>query len=110
MLVGESLRVFQGAFEDEPGDGVDIHGGDFAAQAHGFQRTGTTSGKRVEYFGRTPAIGFTNFVAEPLQIWAGFASPVQDAALGLDADLFLDASTGEFFGFDTLVDMSCQFL
>ena len=33
-LVGESLGVFERAFEDEPGDGVDIDGGHVAAQAH----------------------------------------------------------------------------
>ena len=55
-LPGELLRVLQRAFEDEPGDGVDVHGRGLAAQPHGLQRDRAAAGERVEHLGRPAAV------------------------------------------------------
>ena len=46
-LSREFLGVFERALQDEPRHGVDVHGGDLAAEAHGFERDSAAAGKRV---------------------------------------------------------------
>src|SRR5258708_38564813 len=110
MQVGESLRVFQRAFENEPGDWVDVRGGHFAAQAHGFQGDGTAASKGIKNFWRTPSIGLADFFAEPIQVCTAFASPVQEATFGLFAGLFLNPAIGKFLLFDACDETSAETL
>ena len=81
-LSSEPLWVFKGALEDEPGDGVDVHGGHLAAQSHGFEGDGAAAREGVQHLGGASAVGLANLVAEPLEVWAVLAPPVEDAALG----------------------------
>src|SRR2546426_8931253 len=73
---------------------------EITAQAHGFQGDGTAASKGIEHFGSAPTIGCADFLTEPVEICAAFASPVQDAALGLFAGLFLNPAIGEFLRLD----------
>ena len=79
-LSRQFLGVFERAFEDEPGYRVDVHGGDLAAEAHGFQRDGSAAGEGVEYLGGASAVGFADLVPEPLERLAVLSAPVEDAA------------------------------
>src|SRR5581483_3868231 len=88
LLAGELLRIFERALEDEPGDRVDVDRGDFASQAHRFERDRAAAGERVEHARGASAVGFADFVAEELKIGAGFASPMENAADGLLALYF----------------------
>src|SRR5437588_6435708 len=99
MLIGKALRVIQRTLENESSDGVDIDGGHIAAQAHGLQRDRTSARKGIEYFWRTPTVGFVDSFTEPVDVFAGLASPVQNAAFGLFYFLFLCTSTGKLFLF-----------
>src|SRR5205807_9851727 len=81
-LSGELLRVFQRAFEDEPGDRVDVDRRCLTAEPHRLQGDRAATGKRVEHLRRAPAISLADFLAEPIEVGAAFAPPMQDAAAG----------------------------
>ena len=81
-LAGEPLGVLQGALEDEPGNRVDVHGRDLAAQSHGFKGDGAAAGEWVQHPGGASAVGLADLVAEPLDVRAALPAPVEDAALG----------------------------
>ena len=81
-LSRQFLGVFERALQDEPRHRVDVHGGDLAAEAHGFKRDGAAAGERVQHLGRASAVGFADLVAEPLERIAVLSPPVEDAALG----------------------------
>jgi hypothetical protein len=49
FLPGELLRIFEGAFEDKPGDRVDVDCGDFSSKPHGFQRDRAAADKGIEH-------------------------------------------------------------
>src|SRR5208337_2997906 len=85
-LAGELLGVFQGAFEDEPGDRVDVNGGRLASQAHGFQRDRPATRERVEHTRSPPTVSLLDLLAEPVHVGAVLVPPVQDTPLRLFLD------------------------
>ena len=95
-LSRQFLGVFERALEDEPRHGVDVHGGDLAAEAHGFKRNSAAAGKRVQHLGRAPTVGFANLVAEPLERVAILPAPMKDAALGYLFGLLYDPAVQPF--------------
>lgn len=103
LLPSQLLRVFEGAFQYEPGHGVDVHRRDFAAEPHCLQRDRPAPGKRVQHLRRTSAIGLADFFAEPVQIGIGFAAPMQNPASGLPRlDLF-NATVGHLLFLQSLL-------
>jgi len=83
LLPGELLRIFERAFEDEPGDGIDIDRGDVATQTHRFERDRAPAGERIEHSRGAATIGLANFVPEELQVGTRLAPPMENAADGL---------------------------
>jgi hypothetical protein len=111
-LPGELLRVFQRAFEDEPGDRVDVDGGGLTSQPHRLQRNGAAAREGVEHSGRPAAVGFLDLIAEPLERLGvfRFATPMQDAPFGLLFLAFDDLSAGHLLAFDALDHLAADFL
>ena len=112
LLPGQLLRVFERAFQDEPGNRVDVDGRGLAAQPHGLQRDGPTARERIEHLGRTAAISLTDFIAKPLKVFdiLRLALPVQDAALGLLLDPLDRLPIGHLFLLDLLHDLAADLL
>src|SRR5438132_11698936 len=75
LLPGELLRIFERAFQDEPGDGVDVDCSDFTSEAHRFERDRAAAGERIEHARRASSISLADFIAKELQIGARFAPP-----------------------------------
>ena len=104
-LPGELLRVFERAFEDEPGDRVDVDRRRLAAEPHRLQRDRTPAGERVEHPRRPPAIGLADLLPEPVEIGTALAPPMQDAAARLALAL-LDRLAVDLLFFDYLHDLA----
>ena len=77
FLAGEALGVFEGAAEDEPGDGVEVGGVGLAAEAHGLEGDRAAAGEGVVDLGGA-APDPADLVLEGLEL----------VALGLDQVAF----------------------
>jgi hypothetical protein len=93
------LRIFERAFEYEPGDRADIDRGDFESKTHRFERDRAAAGERIEHARGAPAISLANFISKELDVGTGLTSPMEDATDGL-LPLDLDRLAAYFLPFD----------
>src|SRR6516162_2026447 len=89
-LASELLRVFERAFQNEPGDRIDVDRRHLAAEAHRLQRDCAAAGERVEHLWRATVIGFTDLAPEPVEIGPALTPPMQYAAARFAFALFND--------------------
>ena len=80
MLPCKLLRIFECAFEDEPGYWIDVDGSDLATQAHRLKGNCPATCEGIENLGGPSTVCVANPLPEPLQIWPRFSPPVENTA------------------------------
>jgi hypothetical protein len=86
-------------------DWIDVDRGHLAAEPHGFKRDCSSAGERVEHLRRAPAVGFADFLPEPVEIRAVLPSPMQGAAARL-ALVHFDCALANLLSLDLLDDLA----
>ena len=78
-LPGHQARIVQGASQDEPRHGVDIGGGDFASEPHGFKGNGSAAREWIEYPRCPPPECLADLFSKPRQFGRRLTPPMENA-------------------------------